>query len=395
MLRLVSEITITQRTKFEGKARTKSISFNYVNEVEINSTWANLTDTAKVIFPKNLYYTDENGKKITWSDKNIIGGSGEPLIMRGDKIDISLGYIYLDSNKGETKDFQKEFSGFITKVNPRIPIEIECEDDMWLLKQIKAPNKTWLSSKYDLEKMLTEMLKGSEFTAVTGVKVRNSISTKIGNFITHNETVAQVLDRLRKSAYLNSYIRNKELRCSGIVYYPEDQRDVYQGKERIRDFVFDFTKNIISDDLEYKRLDDINIQVKAISKLEIEAGSQNSAGRPKKSISQIEVLVPEIVLGDCEKRTLHFYNLTKEELTERAKQQLNRLYYEGFKGNFETFGIPSVRHGDRISLVDKKLIDRAGTYLCKGVVKTFGQNGYRQKIELDLRVDGADTSKGL
>jgi len=309
--------------------------------------------------------------------------------MRGDKVKITLGYryfrkidrIYTDNAE---PDQTTEFEGYVTKVNPRVPIEIECEDSMWLLKQIQAPNKTWLSSKYNLESMITEMLKGSSVT----FKVRNSVGTKIGNFITHNETVSQVLDRLRKDAYLNSYIRNGELRCSGLVYYPEDQRDVYKGAERVRDWVFDFQKNIIDDDLVYTRKDDINIQVRAISKLEIEQGSQNSAGRPKKSISQIEVLIPEKTKGDAEKRTLHFYNLTKDELIERATQELDKLYYEGFKGSFTTFGIPSARHGDRITIVDKKLTERAGTYLCKGVTKTFGQNGFRQKIELDLRIDG-------
>jgi len=391
MLRLVSLIEIEQKTEYKGFLRDKKYSFNFVNEVEITSTWANQTDTAKIVFPKKVYFYNEFTKKNeTWSDKNIIGGdSTPPLIMRGDKVKITLGYryfrkidrIYTDNAE---PDQTTEFEGYVTKVNPRVPIEIECEDSMWLLKQIQAPNKTWLSSKYNLESMITEMLKGSSVT----FKVRNSVGTKIGNFITHNETVSQVLDRLRKDAYLNSYIRNGELRCSGLVYYPEDQRDVYKGAERVRDWVFDFQKNIIDDDLVYTRKDDINIQVRAISKLEIEQGSQNSAGRPKKSISQIEVLIPEKTKGDAEKRTLHFYNLTKDELIERATQELDKLYYEGFKGSFTTFGIPSARHGDRITIVDKKLTERAGTYLCKGVTKTFGQNGFRQKIELDLRIDG-------
>lgn len=398
ILRLISEIVITQLTEWKGTKRNETFTMNFVNEVEIESTWANQTDTAKITLPKNIYFTNSQGKRVTWSDSNIINGTDSPIIMRGDKIEISLGYIYTNGVSDKI-DMNKEFSGFITKVNPRIPITIECEDDMYLLKQIQAPNKTWLASKYDLEGMLAEMLQGTSFTAVTGVKVSNKISTKIGTFITKNETVSQVLDRLKKEAHFNSYIRrnsdgSKELRCGSIVYYPKDQKEIVDGVEVERDFVFDFQKNIIDDDLEFRRKDDVNIRIRAISKLENVLTATNSAGKNKKKISQIEVTVPTSRTPlESELRTMHFYNLTREELTKRANTQLNRLFYEGFKGGFTTFGLPSVRHGDRITLIDKKVLDRAGTYLCKGVTKTFGQSGFRQKINLDMRIDGLNSSE--
>ncbi len=398
ILRLISEIVITQLTEWKGQKRSETFTMNFVNEVEIESAWENQTDTAKITLPKNIYFVNSNGNRVTWSDKNIINGTESPIIMRGDKIDISLGYIYTQ-NGSDVIDMNKEFSGFISKVNPRIPIQIECEDDMYLLKQIQAPNKTWLSSRYDLEGMLAEMLKGTPFTAVTGVKVSNKISTKIGTFITHNETVSQVLDRLKKEAHFNAYIRrnsdgSKELRCGSIVYYPKDQIETVNGQQIERDFVFDFQKNIINDDLEFRRKDDINIRIRAISKLEEALVTTNSSGGTKKTIKQIEVTVPTGKTSlESELRTMHFYNLTREELTKRANTQLNRLFYEGFKGGFTTFGIPSVRHGDRITLVDKKVLDRAGTYLCKGVTKTFGQSGFRQKINLDMRIDGINSSE--
>ena len=124
---------------------------------------------------------------------------------------------------------------------------------MWKLKQIKAPNKTYYEKDWSVETMLQDMLKGSDID----FKVRDSITTKIGDFLSENETVAEVLARLRKDKHLNSYIRRienvdgsvkHELRCSGIVYYPEDQRDTENGAERLREWVFDFNKNI---NLEY------------------------------------------------------------------------------------------------------------------------------------------------
>ena len=97
ILRLISNITISQLTKWNGQDRSEKFTMNFVNEVEIESTWANQTDTAKITLPKNVYFVNSQGKKVTWSDKNIISGTTSPILMRGDKIDISLGYIYTDS----------------------------------------------------------------------------------------------------------------------------------------------------------------------------------------------------------------------------------------------------------------------------------------------------------
>jgi hypothetical protein len=136
-----------------------------------------------------------------------------------------------------------------------------------------------------------------------------------------------------------------------------------------RNHKFDFNKNIFQKhSLEFRKLEDVSFQVKAISIM-----SDNS---------RIE---PDGVIGDAdgEKRTYHYYNIDKEELTRRANQELEKLKYDGYRGSFKTFGQPAVMHGDTVTLRDVKYPEREGTYIVKSVNREFGQKGYSQTIVID------------
>ena len=94
----------------------------------------------------------------------------------------------------------------------------------------------------------------------------------------------------------------------------------------------------------------------------------------------------EVEVGDTEGdvRTLHFYNLAKAELEKIAEESIKTLRYDGYSGSFLTFGQPMVNHGDIVEIEDLKY-NRAGQYLVKRVLRTFGAQGYRQKIYLDRK----------
>jgi hypothetical protein len=377
MLNLISKITITQQANPDFPSRSKIFTFDFVTEGEVYSSWQNLTDTARLVFPKNIYFKDESGNNYSWQGKNIIEGNNTPpIIMRGDKVKIEWGYYYnVDSDYHYQTESNTIFEGYISRIFNRMPIEIECEDNMWKLKQVAAPSKLFRASQYNLQTMLTEL------TSKTGFTINSDATTNVGDIRTGGETVAQVLDRLQRDYRLESYFRGDELRCSGIVYYPD-----YTEK------VFQFQQNIIGDQLEYRRLDDIKIGVKAYSVNEFEI-----SGKKKKK--RLSVFVTKDVKSteegfDGEKRTLYFWNVTSEnDLAKKAQDRLNRLYYEGFFGSFESFGFPFVKHGDHAIIRDNILPERNGTYKIKAVTYRFGMGGYRQDIEIDIRVDGLSKSE--
>jgi hypothetical protein len=71
-------------------------------------------------------------------------------------------------------------------------------------------------------------------------------------------------------------------------------------------------------------------------------------------------------------------------------QELQKYYYNGYRGDFETFGEPVTFIGDIIELQDISHPEKNGFYRVKGVETSFGSGGYRQKITLDIKVQNKE-----
>lgn len=394
MLTPKTEITFTQQPNTGNPGRNASTVtvLNFIGEGEIISTWQKLTDTATLKFPRNVYVIDANGNTVQWTNKNISSGvvpTSGPLFVRGDKVSIRLGYTYDD---GHT-EMNTCFEGYISKIKNKQPIEIECEDNMWKLKQLMCPNKFWPKGTYNVSKIIKELVQGTGFNVVD-----DGVDLNVGDVRTLNETVAGFLERLRKEANIYCYFRGSDLRCSGIVYYPIDRRK----------HVFAFQQNIIDggDGLDYLRKEDLTIAIKARAIID-ETSGVNQDGSDKKKQSRLEVLVgiisqagkstrfgeidPYSFLGETRDQ-IYLGATTKEELIRRASIDLPKFYYSGFRGSFSTFGQPFARHGDIAILQDDILPERSGEYFIKQVTIPFGTGGLFQKIMLHLRVDEYSTN---
>jgi len=280
------------------------------------------------------------------------------------------------------------FQGYISKVTSKKPIVLECEDNMWLLKQIPCTPKS-LSKNDSIEDYLRTQLKGTSFT------VNAVTSTSVGALIINNETVAELLSRLRKEFHLEAYFRGSELRIGSQVYLESDN----VGKT-VWEFIFQ--QNIISDDLEFKRIDDIILSAVCHS-MNTKDGSTNKQGKTKTKQERLSVLV--YIKGgkfqyiekkegvefpaneEGERRTLFFPNITSaKELADKGIDELKKYYYQGFRGKFTTFGIPYVNQGDNIIIRDRLMPDRDGKYKVRGVNYSGGINGHRQEIILDYKL---------
>jgi hypothetical protein len=257
---------------------------------------------------------------------------------------------------------------------------------MWLLKQIACKPQVWSKDK-TVEDLLKELLKGTDFS------VNSLANTTIGDFVIQDESVAQLLTRLQKEYHLESYFRGNELRIGFSIYVPSEAKES----------TFIFQQNIISDNLEFQRKDDIKLSAVVVANNELISGT-NKKGQSKTKSDKIEILVypdktgtfvfkkkeegkdfPENVEG--ERRTLNFVNITDlNELFKRGKDELEKYYYTGFKGTFTTFAIPLVRVGDIVNLKDKVMPDRDGKYRVKMVKYTGGVGGHRQEIELHYKL---------
>jgi hypothetical protein len=400
MLKPVTNITITQRTDFTSAEnviikRDKVFFFDFCNSFEVNDSWGNMTTGGKVVFPKNMDVIDMETKKTTsffGKNKNIAGFNGVPILMRGDKIKIEAFYIYWDDNLNEKQTEKKViFDGYITKINAKIPVEIEVEDAMFLLKQTPMTNGAY-GAGISLEEILTNALKG------TGLTVNQLTTTKLtwdnSLLMIDNLTVAQFLEKLRKDAFLNCYFRGTELRVGSIVYIEDEAKTK----------TFQFQENIISSDLTFVRKDDITLSAVASNHIEEKTGATTKDGHEKTKNSRIEVLVWFDKTGkfqsktvkkgdkadpnvDGERKTFHFLEAkTTDDLIKLAKSSLEKYYYTGFKGKFTTFGTPAVEFGDNAIIINDLLPEQNGTYKIKAVDTSNGVGGYRQTIELDYKI---------
>lgn len=328
MLRLYSKITFTSKTTGDD------IVFDFVNDVSIETSYENLTDTAKITIPRKLNF-----------DGKPIAVGVDSIFKRGDKVKIELGYF---------PDLRIVFNGYITKVSPKTPIVLECEDNMYLLKTkiISKYSKTNVS----LKQLLTDIIGDA-------VDFRTLLEVDLGSFRISNSSVAKVLDTLKSDYGFYSYFVDGVLNV-GLASDASDTNTVE----------FKFEENIIDDSsLEYQRSEDMRLKIKAVS-----INSNDN--------SKIDVEVGD---DDGALRTFHTQNATESALKEFANLKLTEWKYEGFRGSFKTFGEPYIRHGDTAKLISDKFPEKNGLYEVVNVRRSFNTtDGYKQDIELGIKQNG-------
>lgn len=400
---VITQITFVQQPTEDFPTRKSTLTYNFCSGYECSDSWAELTNKAEITLPKSIYVRNEFGGLISLSGPNVnIGGfsSAAPLFLRGDHVSIISGYRYFNTSGNEVTKTGQIFTGYISQVTSKKPIVLECEDNMYLLKQTIAPNKTYPATA-TLEDILKDLLKNTPFT------VNALTKTTFGAFRTQNETVCEVLARLRKDYHFESYFRGNELRSGSVVYLESDA--IASGKKVFK-FQFAAPGGIISDSLEYKRKDDVRLSAIAYSINQKELETTTKKGKKKTRCERLEVLVTQqngSFVGKVkpagqraefapntagERRTLYFWDVqSADELIKLASDELKKYFYTGFKGKFVTFGIPYVRQGDNIDLLDDILPERNGRYKVKSVKYTGGFDaGARQEIELDYQITRLD-----
>jgi hypothetical protein len=408
MFTVLTKIQFTQQSTSDFPNRNNIIVYNFCHDWKVKSSWSSLTDGGEITLPKNISFTDENGNKQPLA--NIIGGfstdsTGKPiapLFLRGDKVTIQSGYSYFNKAGNEVNTLQTVFTGYISAVTSKKPFVLKVEDNMFILKQYQATggNKNFFSgSNYTVEKMLAEMISnaGLPFT------VNTTTQTLLGDYRAEG-TICQVLSDLQKKYGFEAYFKGDELRCGSIVYFPSDDGNLTPTGNPSY-WKFDFQQNIISDNLEYRRKDDIVLSAVCKNTIEETTGQTTKDGIAKTKKVRLEVLItfqngsatPTTIIGTKdnplppndggERHEFTFLGAkTTDDLIALGTEKLKHYYYTGFKGKFTTFGIPFIQFGNYIELVDEVLPERNGRYVVKSVEYSGGVEGNRQEIELEYLI---------
>lgn len=304
----------------------KTWVFEKITACEIVRDSDALTTTCKLTLPKKVKWKDETSNPIK----------------RGDKITVWLGY---DDN------LQVAFTGYVLRKGFKAPIEVFCEDEMFMLKQTPCVKKSY--TNVDIQTLLKDQNLPYE------IKVLGE--QNVGQYRSNFDTVAELLAHLKENN-IRTFFRledGKPVLYCGVLFD--------HGKEMRQ--VFSTGVNIISDDsLDEQKAEDMKIKLKVVSlqpdnkkKIKVEVGD-----------------------ADGENRTVHCYGKTEAEAKAWGEQELERLKRDGLTGSFQTFGYELL---DCLDVVGIKIDgERKGKYQVSKNTITYGSSGFRQDITLGARV---------
>ncbi|QYS86305.1 late control protein [Flavobacterium oreochromis] len=317
----------------DSKVEIGEYVFNSIHEIEITKSVEDMSDTAVIKLPTRFKVRQNDEQKYT-----------ENAIKVGDKVVITLAY--------EGKYSGVEFTGFVKKISPKTPLEIHCEDSLWLLRR-KNITKSWESTT--MKEILKEVVKD------TPVQLADNIPhVKLDKWIIKNANGAQVLESLKKDLLMSVFI--------------DDAGKLYCGLEQLTNVsqtvVYDLNYNLVENNLEFKTKEDRKIKIK-YTYIDKENKRQS-----------IEVGDP-----DGEQRTYHTSVISDtKKLEEMAKAEIEKLKYDGFEGDVTGFLIPFATRGMKAKILDSEHPNREGNYFIKKVVTTFGTGGARRKVTIGNRL---------
>lgn len=311
----------------EGQNMTRRWRMERVSHVRITGDNTTLQDTCTIELPRNVKWV----------------GSDRIPLRRGDKMRVWMGY---DGN------LKLRFIGYIQEVGAKTPTRLTVLDTMFILRQRTAKRSTYAHAT--LKGILSDQMP-------TDVRWEVPHDVELGLYRVTATTVAGVLEDLKKNYGVESVMVIEDGEAKMLSY------TVYPGL-RNKAMVAEDGRNIISDNLVYRRREDVSVKVEGIS-------IQSDGSR----ITYSE--------GEGETHTIHRYGLTMAQLKVAVKDEMERLKWTGLSGHYETFGEPVVGRLDVVE-VRRENID-PGRYQVKGVNVEYGPGGYRQRVELGrLIVEG-------
>lgn len=303
----------------------KSFYIYKINNVEIEKSWKMLTDTAEITLPRNTNDFDKlNVKEVFKRETQVI---------------VKLGYDGV---------LIEEFRGYISQVSADFPIKIKLEDEMRRLKKIPV---NFSAKNVGLKELIQKYVKDYPIDIDADIQ--------LGAVRFSKTTLGEVLEKLQKDMSIYSFIRNEKL----TIAKPYSDVEVTH--------LFDLERNCVDNSLNYLSKEDRLIKIigKSIfgkgKKLEFEFGDNDAT----------------------DKINWTFTHREKKQLEVAVKKMYNDRKKDGFDGSFTTFGLDSLKHGEKVILTSTLYPDREGVYYIDRVQKSFGKNGYRQTPELGQRAN--------
>lgn len=318
--------------------------FTQVNEVRIEKSWRELGDKCDIRLPKNIRTEALETKTL------------EDFIKVGDPVSVKLWYV--------GKQESEEFNGYVRRLKPTFPFEIECEDHIYYFRKTPV-KKSWAASakatlKEVVKYIVDEVNKAHADAKITLSSQLPDVTFSEGFVIQAGNTAATALQEIKESFGLVSYFKFRDL-FTGLAY-----------QQNFGNVKYSLAWNVINNDLTYRNEDDVKIKIKAIS-------FKNN---------NTKIVVDDVGDADGEQRVWHTEGVTdKAQLKKLAEEQLKKFKYTGFEGTIDTFLYPYSEPLMHAELEDPEYGEsRSGTYVIDSVKTQFGAYGARRTVELGVKL---------
>ncbi len=310
-----------------------------VSSVLIDTSIKKLSDTAKIVLPREFSRVVKDGKKTTFVGQNI-----KNFIKVNDTVSISLGY---------DQDIVEEFTGYVTQIGADIPLVITCEDEM---SQLRKSNFVKVFETVKLKELLQFIAPNYEYDIIDNIN--------LGKFTINNASAYKVLEELRKNYGLHSRFVKKVLH----VGFP-----ISIQPQKIHEINLNRNVRAKSSDLKFVKKEDLKLLLKGTS-IVSKTGERITADFGENGGAQ---------------RTLHFIDKTKSELNELLEKNYKSLNFDGYQGKIPTWCLPRTKAGDGVAIIDPNYpnSERDGIYLIEGVnIKFDKTNGILRDNKLSLQL---------
>ncbi len=272
-------------------------------------------------------------------------------IKEGDKVTIWLGY-----NDNNTQ----EFNGFIKRINPKMPLELEVEDELYLMRKIRL---TKVFKKNDVKEVITYIL--DELYKQQGLKVAvyaDMPKVEVFNFWMNQANGITALQELEEKYLVNSFLT--EINGIKTLYVGL----MYGLKKNTVKYIFN-RNTITIEDLKYSNPGDRTFKVEMRHVSESGKVTTYDFGDPKGEVQKIQLE------GSWTEAALKHY----------ADGVIQGLQAGGYKGSFTTFLIPKIEPADIGDCTDNQFKERSGNYYISTVTTKFG-SGARRTPEIEIRL---------
>ena len=196
---------------------------------------------------------------------------------------------------------------------------------------------------------------------VGGFSVSCDYDFTYDKFVINNATGYDVLKKIQDEASPNIYLKDK------VLHVHPQYAEIF-GEAR-----YDFSKNIEREgtDLKYKSEDERKFLI--VVEGTDETGATVSVEKGTTGGDKMTLKLPGVS--------------SKSSLEQKAQSVLEQKVYTGYEGSFQTWLVPYVDAGYKVSITDPDYEVKNGTYYVISVETTFSKDRGVRKVTLGKRVD--------